>query len=95
MKYCCCGNRKKIHLKPICSYLCLQWGTCIYSDQHAFIAILSIDKNMNLGYVPPDCEVFWHVMLFPLIIFRHYHVYHNTLPNFSLLCHILSMLHRL
>ena len=36
---------KKIDLKPICCNLCMLWGWCIYSDQHAFIEILSIDKN--------------------------------------------------
>ena len=30
---------KKIDLKPICCNLCMLWGRCIYSDQHAFIAI--------------------------------------------------------
>ena len=37
---------KKIDLKPICCNLCMLWGRCIYSDQHAFIAILSIDKEL-------------------------------------------------
>ena len=46
-KYCC-GNMKKIDLKPICCNLCMLWGRCIYSDQHAFIAILSIDKELFL-----------------------------------------------
>ena len=36
---------KKIHLKPICCNLCMLWGRCIYNDQHAFTAILSIDKE--------------------------------------------------
>ena len=36
----------KIDLKPICCNLCMLWGRCIYSDQHAFIAILSIDKEL-------------------------------------------------
>ena len=36
---------KKKYLKPICCNLCMLWGRCIYSDQHAFIAILSIDNN--------------------------------------------------
>ena len=36
---------KKIDLKSICCNLCMLWGWCIYSDQHAFIEILSIDKN--------------------------------------------------
>ena len=44
-KYCC-GNMKKIDLKPICCNLCMLWGRCIYSDQHAFVAILSIDKEL-------------------------------------------------
>ena len=39
---------KKIDLKPICCHLCMLWGRCIYSDQHAFIAILSIDKELFL-----------------------------------------------
>ena len=39
---------KKIDLKPICCNLCMLWGRCIYSDQHAFIAILSIDKELFL-----------------------------------------------
>ena len=41
---CFCDFRKKIDLKPICLHLCCLWGTCIYSDQHAFIPLLSIDK---------------------------------------------------
>ena len=43
---------KKIDLKPICCNLCMLWGRCIYSDQHAFIAILSIDKELFLQ--PPE-----------------------------------------
>ena len=39
---------KKINLKPICCNLCMLWGRCIYSDQPAFIAILSIDKELFL-----------------------------------------------
>ena len=46
-KYCG-DNRKKIDLKPICCYLSLLWGSCIYSDQHVFIALLSIDKELFL-----------------------------------------------
>ena len=44
---------KTIDLKPICCNLCMLGGTCIYSEQHAFIAILSIDKELVL-YQPPE-----------------------------------------
>ena len=46
-KYCC-DNRKKIDLEPICCYLSLLWEMCIYSDQHVFISLLSIDKELFL-----------------------------------------------
>ena len=39
---------EKTDLKLICFYLCLLWGMCIYSDQHAFIVLLSIDKELFL-----------------------------------------------
>ena len=41
-------TEKNIDLKPICCK-CLLWGTCIYSDQHAFTALLSIDKELFLA----------------------------------------------
>ena len=43
---------KKIDVKPICCNLCMLWGRCIYSDQHAFIAILSIDNIQ-----PPEFNI--------------------------------------
>ena len=44
---------KKIDLKPICCNLCMLWGWCIYSDQHVFIAFLSIDKELFLYSTGP------------------------------------------
>ena len=36
------------HFFPLEGTVCMLWGTCIYSDQPAFIAILSIDKELFL-----------------------------------------------
>ena len=36
---------KKNDLKPICCNLCMLWGRCIYSDQHAFIGYCQLIKN--------------------------------------------------